>query len=109
MERAALIYAGLAQRRTGLPARTGRQNGEDFKGKGDDNGMAEKSFMTVEEVAAELRVSKSKGGSGSGIAGVKVKSLPDCAGTERRITETGLSDGGGTCECYIFSQKSLLQ
>ena len=60
MERAALIYAGLAQRRTGLPARTGRQNGEDFKGKGDDNGMAEKSFMTVEEVAAELRVSKSK-------------------------------------------------
>ncbi len=60
MERAALIYEGLAQRRTGLPARTGRQNGEDFKGKGDDNGMAEKSFMTVEEVAAELRVSKSK-------------------------------------------------
>ena len=56
MERAALIYEGLAQRRTGLPARTGRQNGEDFKGKGDDNGMAEKSFMTVEEVAAELRV-----------------------------------------------------
>ena len=49
------------------------------------------------------------GGSGSGIAGVKVKSLPDCAGTERRITETGLSDGGGTCERYIFSQKSLLQ
>ena len=28
--------------------------------KGEDNGMAEKSFMTVEEVAAELRVSKSK-------------------------------------------------
>ena len=28
--------------------------------KGGDNGMAEKSFMTVEEVAAELRVSKSK-------------------------------------------------
>lgn len=28
--------------------------------KGEDNVMAEKSFMTVEEVAAELRVSKSK-------------------------------------------------
>ena len=52
--------------------------------------MAEKSFMTVEEVAAELRVSKSK-------------SLPDCAGTKHRITETGLSDGGWSCERYIFS------
>ena len=43
------------------------------------------------------------GGSGSGTAGVKVKSLPDCAGTKRRITETGLSDGGWSCERYIFS------
>ena len=104
MERVALIYEGLAQRRTGLPARTGRQNGEDFKGKGDDNGMAEKSFMTVEEVAAELRVSKSKA-----YQIVRELNAELRAGTERRITETGLSDGGGTCERYIFSQKSLLQ
>ena len=52
--------------------------------------MAEKSFMTVEEVAMQLRVSSPK-------------SLPDCAGTKRRITETGLSDGGWSCERYIFS------
>ncbi|EOS28546.1 hypothetical protein C807_03058 [Lachnospiraceae bacterium 28-4] len=52
--------------------------------------MTEKSFMTVEEVAAELRVSKSK-------------SLSDCKGTERRNAETGLSDRGRTCERYIFS------
>ena len=58
--------------------------------------MVENQFMTVEEV-------------GSGIAGVKVKSLPDCAGTERRITKTGLFDGGWSCERYIFSQKGLLQ
>ena len=37
----------------------GGQNGGDFEERG-DNGMAEKSFMTVEEVVAELRVSKSK-------------------------------------------------
>lgn len=52
--------------------------------------MAEKSFMTVEEVAAELRVSKSK-------AYQIVRKL------KRRITETGLSDGGWSCERYIFS------
>lgn len=54
--------------------------------------MAEKSFLTVEEEVAELWV-------------VKVKSLLDCVGTERRIAETGLSDGGWTCECYIFHKK----
>ena len=43
------------------------------------------------------------GGSGNGIACVKVKSLSDCKGTERRNAETGLSDGGRTCERYIFS------
>ncbi len=52
--------------------------------------MTEKSFMTVEEVAAELRVSKSK-------AYQIVREL------ERRNAETGLSDGGRTCERYIFS------
>ena len=50
--------------------------------------MTEKSFMTVEEVAAELRVSKSK-------AYQIVR--------EHRITETGLSDCDRTCERYIFS------
>ena len=54
--------------------------------------MAERSFMTVEEVAEELRVSKSK-------AYQIVREL----NTECRITETGLSDSGGTCERYIFS------
>ena len=49
--------------------------------------MAEKSFMTVEEVAAELRVSKSK-------AYQIVRELN---------AETGLSDGGWSCERYIFS------
>ena len=49
--------------------------------------MTEKSFMTVEEVAAELRVS----------------SLPDCKGTEYRVTKAGLSDRDRTCERYIFS------
>lgn len=44
----------------GCLSEQGGQSGGDFKGKGGDNGMAENSFMTVEEVAAELRVSKSK-------------------------------------------------
>ena len=43
------------------------------------------------------------GGSGSGIACVEIKSLPDCKGTEYRVTETGLSDRDRTCERYIFS------
>ena len=42
-----------------LPEQGGR-TAKILKERGDDNGMAEKSFMTVEEVAAELRVSKSK-------------------------------------------------
>ena len=54
--------------------------------------MTEKSFMTVEEVAAELRVSKSK-------AYQIVREL------KRRNAETGLSDGGRTCERYIFHKK----
>ncbi len=53
--------------------------------------MTEKSFMTVEEVAAELRVSKSKA-----YQIVRGKN-------QRRNAETGLSDGGRTCERYIFS------
>ena len=52
--------------------------------------MAEKSFMTVEEVATELRVSKKK-------AYQVVREL------KYRITETGVFDSGGTCKHYIFS------
>ena len=47
----------MAQRREGLPARTGRiERQREYNRKGGDNWVTEKSFMTVEEVAEELRV-----------------------------------------------------
>ena len=52
--------------------------------------MVEKSFMTVEEVAAELRVSKSK-------AYQIVREL------NAELQKAGLFDGGWSCERYIFS------
>ena len=50
---------GLAQRRTGLPVRMGEERTAGILGK-ERIWMEEKSFMTVEEVATELRVSKFK-------------------------------------------------
>ena len=56
-----LPWGRMAQRREGLPARTGRiERQREYNRKGGDNWVTEKSFMTVEEVAEELRVSKSK-------------------------------------------------
>ena len=49
---------GTASKRVACQNREGKT--AEILRKGGDNGMAEKSFMTVEEVAAELRVSKSK-------------------------------------------------
>ena len=51
---------GCLPEQGGRTAKILKERGTITEGKGDDNGMAEKSFMTVEEVAAELRVSKSK-------------------------------------------------
>lgn len=52
--------------------------------------MEEKSFMTVEEVATELRVSK-------------FKAYQVCEGTERRIAETRVYDSSGACKHYFLS------
>ena len=58
--------------------------------------MAEKSFMTVEEVAAELRVSKSK-------AYQIVREL------NAELQKQGYLTVAGRVNATFFSQKSLLQ
>ena len=52
--------------------------------------MAEKSFMTVEEVATELRVSKSK-------------AYQVGWGIEHRIVETRVYDSSRACKYYFLS------
>ena len=58
--------------------------------------MTEKSFMTVEEVAEELRFSKSK-------------AYEDCASVECGIEAERISYCSGQGEHTVFSEKDLLQ
>ena len=65
--------------------------------------MTEKSFMTVEEVAEELRVSKSK-------AYEIVRQLnADCASVECGIEAERISYRSGQGEHPVFPEKDLLQ
>ena len=81
---------GLAQRRKGLPVRTGRRERQGgILGKGED--------------IDGRKIIYDGGRSGNRIKGIKVQSLSGCKGIEHRIAETRVYDSSGACKYYFLS------